>query len=76
MKTVGRILPGFCLALAACGGASTPPPAAAPGAAPPRQETVFDDLVDKKREIPAAVEATQAQHVEDTKRRIDAAEGR
>jgi hypothetical protein len=75
MKTVGRIAPWLCLVLTACGGASPTPPAA-PAAAPARQETVFDDLVEKKREIPAAVEATQEQHVEDTKRQIEAAEGR
>jgi len=55
--------------LGACGG--QPPPADKP---PPRQPTVFDDLVNKKQEVPAAVELAQRQHMDETRRAIDAAD--
>jgi hypothetical protein len=35
---------------------------------------VFDDMVDKKREIPAAVEAAQQQRVDETRKALEAAE--
>jgi hypothetical protein len=48
-------------ALAGCG-ASPPPPPAKP------QATVFDDLVAKKRTLPAAVDRAQQQHMEALRR--------
>ncbi len=69
--TICRIAPLACLALAACGGGEPPARSAAPEA---RQETVFDDMVDKKREIPAAVEAAQQQRVDETRKALEAAE--
>jgi hypothetical protein len=57
------------LALGACGGQAPPPAQPAP-----RQPTVFDELVNKKQELPAAVEAAQQQHVDATRSAIDAAD--
>lgn len=56
------------LALGACG--QEPPPPKEPPA-----KTVFDPIIDKKREVPAAVNAAQDQHMQDTRRAIDEAEG-
>jgi hypothetical protein len=56
-------------ALGACGGRAPPPEQP-----PARQPTVFDDLVNKKKELPAAVELAQQQHVEETRRAIEAAD--
>lgn len=65
-----------CLAalvlLGACGG-SPPPPAPPP--APPHERTVFDDLVDKKTTVPAAVDSAQREHLAATQRALDEAEG-
>ncbi len=58
------------LALGACGGKASPPPEKPPSRTP----TVFDDLVNKKKELPAQVELAQQQHVDDTRRAIDAAD--
>jgi hypothetical protein len=83
MTTVGRIVPWIVLApavavalalafaVAGCGG---PTPSQAPEARPKAQETVFDDVVDKKREIPQAVESAQTQRFEEQRRQMDAAE--
>lgn len=79
MTIVGRIVPWIVLApalavafaLAGCGG---PTPSQAPEARPKAQETVFDDMVDKKREIPQAVENAQTQRFEEQRRQMDAAE--
>ncbi len=61
------------LALGACG-SHEPAPAAPP---PPKpQATVFDDIVNKKREIPAAIEKSQDEHVAATRQAIEEAEGK
>jgi hypothetical protein len=56
------------LGLAGCGNEPPPPPQKP---AP----TVWDPLIEKKKTVPAAVEAAQAQHDADTRREIEAAEG-
>ena len=61
------------LSLAACG-AREPPPATAPPDAPPAR-TVFDDLTEKKRTVPAAVDQAQRQHAEAEQRALEAVEG-
>jgi hypothetical protein len=79
MTTVGRIVPWICLltalavafASAGCGGPSS---SQAPAVSPKAQETVFDDVVEKKREIPQAVENAQTQRFEEQRRQMDAAE--
>jgi len=61
---------GACLLaflLLGCGKSPPPPP---PPPAPPAR-TVFDDLVDKKQQLPAAVEAAQDQHMDATRRALD-----
>lgn len=58
--------------LAGCGSAQKPPEPA-PAAEP--QATVFDDLTRKEKELPAAVEASQQQHMDDVHRQVDDAEG-
>ncbi|MBS0375585.1 MAG: hypothetical protein JSR73_13490 [Proteobacteria bacterium] len=66
-----RILASLMLlAMLTLGGCSQEPP-------PPRKPapTVFDPLVDQKTRVPAAVETATAQHEEDTRRALDAAEG-
>lgn len=65
------IAPLLCLTLSACGAGDRP---ADHGAAAP-QETVFDDVVDAKRAIPAAVEDAQQEHADQARRALDAAEG-
>jgi hypothetical protein len=55
--------------LASCGSSPPPPP---PAPAKP-QATVFDDLVEKKRTLPAAVEKAQQQHMEALRREADEA---
>ena len=70
----GRLHAGvLLLVLAACGAPEPPPAPAVSPAAPSR--TVFDDLTSKRRELPAAVDEAQRQHVEATQRGIEAAEG-
>lgn len=54
--------------LAGCGSGPPPPPAKP-------QPTVFDDLVAKKRTVPAAVETAQQQHMESLRRAADEADG-
>ena len=61
----------LCLFLVACGSREAPEP---PPPSKPRP-TVFDDLVQKRKEIPAAAEQAQAAHVAATRQAIDEAEG-
>jgi hypothetical protein len=68
-----RIAPLLCLALVACGSGDAP--ADREDAAESRQETVFDDLVEQREELPARVEAAQRQHADETRRALEAAEG-
>jgi len=57
-----------CLALlAGCGGSPPPPSTSTPTPTP----TVFDDLVDKKRSVPADVEKAQREH-QDALKKADA----
>ena len=58
-------------ALLACGSreAPAPPPPAKP------HPTVFDDLVEKRKELPAAAQQAQDAHVAATRQAIDEAEG-
>jgi membrane peptidoglycan carboxypeptidase len=67
------LAPLLCLALAACGTGGAPSDRAE--TAEPRQETVLDDLVEQKQAIPAEIEAAQRQHVDDTRRALETAEG-
>jgi hypothetical protein len=53
--------------LCACGGKPPPPPD--PPAPPVR--TVFDDMVEKKKTLPAAVNAAQDEHMDATRRALD-----
>jgi hypothetical protein len=70
---VRRLVPVSCLLLlGACGSGEAPESKAADE---PPAETVFDDMIEQKQEIPAAVDAAQRQHVDDTRRAIEAAEG-
>ena len=70
MSRVTRYACLLTLALGACGSHEPPP------APPPKpQATVFDDIVNKKREIPAAIEKSQDEHVAATKKAIDEADG-
>lgn len=55
------------LFLGGCGQEPPPPRKPAP--------TVFDPLVDQKTRVPAAIETATAQHEDDTRRALDAAEG-
>lgn len=72
MSRITRYACLMTLALGACGGHEPPP---APPPPPKPQATVFDDIVNKKHEIPAAIEKSQDEHVEATKKAIDEAEG-
>jgi hypothetical protein len=69
-----RVLaPLLCLALAACGGGGASSDREV--SEEPRQETVVDDLVERKQAIPAEIEAAQRRHVDDTRRALETAEG-
>jgi predicted small lipoprotein YifL len=57
----------MALALAACGHDAPPPP--------PPAHNVFEPITDKKKELPAAVNAAQDQHMEATRKALDEAEG-
>ena len=63
-----RLAPLLLLLIAGCGGSAPPPPAPH---APPRSPTVFDDLVEKKRELPAEVVAAQQRHMDEARKAID-----
>lgn len=66
-----RLVPFVCLALVACGGSS-----AEEQEEPMAPEDTFaGELIEKKQEIPAAIEASTQQHMDDTRRALDAAEG-
>jgi hypothetical protein len=66
-----RLVPMLFLALAACGG-SSPEDREEPMTP---EETVVGDMIEQKEEIPAAVEDATRQHMDDTRRALDAAEG-
>ena len=68
MHTLGGLII-FAVALAAACAEHKPPPR------DPPQPTVFDDLVDKKRSLPADVEKAQREHIEELRRQEDAANG-
>jgi ABC-type glycerol-3-phosphate transport system substrate-binding protein len=67
-----RLVPLACLALAACGGGSA---SEAKDEPMKPEDTVFGEMLEKKQEIPAAVDAATQQHMDDTRRALDAAEG-
>lgn len=66
-----RLVPVACLALAACGGS-----ASEEQEEPMKPEDTFaGEMIEQKQEIPAAVESATQQHMDDTRRALDAAEG-
>ena len=69
MRDIARY---FVIALLLAGCGKSEPPAPAPPSKP--QPTVFDTMVEKERTLPAAVNAAQNQHMDDTRRAVDAAE--
>jgi hypothetical protein len=70
-SALARLVPLACLAFAACGGSSSD----AKDEPMKPEDTVFGEMVEKKQEIPAAVDAATQQHMDDTRRALDAAEG-
>lgn len=66
-----RLVPLACLALAACGG--SPSEEEDEPMAP--EDTFAGELIEQKQEIPAAIEDATRQHMDDTRRALDAAEG-
>jgi hypothetical protein len=66
------IVPCLLGLLAGCGSGDAPESEAA---REPPAETVLDDMIEQKKEIPAAVEGAQQQHVDETRRAIEASEG-
>ena len=68
MNRLGVLMILAATLVVACG-AREPPAQAKP------QPTVFDDLIDKKRSVPADIENAQRKHIEELRRQDDAANG-
>ena len=68
MTATARAACLLALLLEGCGSSSPPPPPPPPE---PPARTVFDDMIDKKKSLPAAVNAAQDQHMDATRRALD-----